>query len=216
MRRAARPRARRRGRGTAHARTSSQSAMSRSVSFGRCPCRTLRTGQAPWAASPRRRRSRTTPSASPFFPDAAGTSPCRSGCRGSRRSPCTRIPRRRRAARPGGTAPAASSSACLTSSSVKQLDQLVLGAAAGHRRLEAAEPPVQVEVLDVVEVGLVGAALLGPVGVDVGVRQDPVEPGPQVRALLELAEAPVRLAGRSPARGPRRRQRLRVMRSAAE
>ena len=42
------------------------------------------------------------------------------------------------------------------------LDQLVLGAAAGHRRLEAAEPPVHVEVLDVVEVGLVRAAAAWP------------------------------------------------------
>ena len=83
-----------------------------------------------------------------------------------------------------------SSSACLHLVVGEALEQLVLGAAAGHRRLEAAEPPVQVEVLDVVEVGLVRAPLLGPVGVDEGVREDPEEPGLEVRALLEAAEAP--------------------------
>ena len=57
--------------------------------------------------------------------------------------------------------------------------------------LEGADPPVEVEVLDVVEVGLLRAALLGPVRVDVRVREDPVQPGPEVGALGERAEAPV-------------------------
>ena len=74
---------------------------------------------------------------------------------------------------------------------MNQVHQLVLGAAAGHGLLEGAEPPVEVEVLDLVEIGLVGAALLGPVGVDVGVGEDAVQPRPQVGALLEAAEAAV-------------------------
>ena len=95
------------------------------------------------------------------------------------------------------------------------VEQLVLGAAAERRRLEPAQPPVEVQVLDVLEVMLVGTALLGPVRVDEGVGEDPVEPGLEVRALLEAPEAPVgpevRLLDRSSASAA-----LRVMRSAAE
>ena len=42
------------------------------------------------------------------------------------------------------------------------VEQLVLGAATGQRRLEAAEPAVEVEVLDVVEVGLARAGASWP------------------------------------------------------
>ena len=67
-----------------------------------------------------------------------------------------------------------------------------LGRPPGLGRLEAAEAPEEVEVLGVVEVDFVGPALLGPVHVDVGVGEDLVEPGLEVRALLEPAEAAVR------------------------
>jgi hypothetical protein len=40
------------------------------------------------------------------------------------------------------------------------LEQLVLGAPTRHRRLEAADAAVEVEVLDLVELRLVGTALL--------------------------------------------------------
>src|SRR5437588_3400916 len=46
---------------------------------------------------------RTTASAAPFFHDAGDSSPSRWECRGSRRSPCTRTPPRRRGARRCGT-----------------------------------------------------------------------------------------------------------------
>ena len=85
------------------------------------------------------------------------------------------------------------STASFTSASVKRSISSSSARAAGPGRLEAAEPAVEVEVLDLVEVGLVGPALLGPVRVDVGVREDPVEPGLEVRALLEAAEAAVGL-----------------------
>ena len=73
------------------------------------------------------------------------------------------------------------------------LQHLLLGAAPGAHRLEAAEAAVEVQVLDVVELGLLGAALAGPVGVDERVGQDPVQPGLEVGALLEGPERPVRL-----------------------
>src|SRR5262245_20145404 len=72
------------------------------------------------------------------------------------------------------------------------LEELLLGAAAGHRGLEAPDPPIEIEVLDLVELGLVGPALLRPVAVDVGVGEDAVEPGLEVGALLEPVEAAVR------------------------
>src|SRR5215207_7221579 len=53
--------------------------------------RPMRPAPAPLGLSdPAGRRTHTTLSASPFFPGAIGTSPCRLGCRGSRRSPCRR------------------------------------------------------------------------------------------------------------------------------
>src|SRR4051794_4078453 len=61
--------------------------------------RSTRSGRARW-------RTRTTACASLFFPDAAGSSPCRPECRASRRSPCTRSPPRRRAERGCGSSPA--------------------------------------------------------------------------------------------------------------
>ncbi len=67
-----------------------------------------------------RGHSRTTTSASPFFPDAAETSPCRSGCRASRRSPCRRNLRRRPAGPGSRKFSGRSSRACLTSSSVSR------------------------------------------------------------------------------------------------
>ena len=86
-----------------------------------------------------------------------------------------------------------SSSASFTSVVGEPLEQLVLGAATGHRRLETTEPAVHVEVLDVVEVGLARTALLGSVGVDERVREDAEEPRLEVRALFEAAERAVGL-----------------------
>ena len=139
-----------------------------------------------------RGRTRTTASGAPFFPGAAGSSPCRSGCRGSRRSPCRRTPRRRRAARPCGTARAGASMASFTSASVKQSISSSSALRPALAGLEATEAAVEVEVLDLVELGLVGPALLGPVDVDEGVGEDPVQPGLEVGALLEAAERPGR------------------------
>ena len=81
--------------------------------------------------------------------------------------------------------------ASFTSASVNQSISSSSALRPAARRLEPAEPAVEVEVLDLVELGLVGPALLGPVGVDEGVGEDPVEPGLEVGALLEAAEAPV-------------------------
>src|SRR4051794_3424539 len=72
----------------------------------------------------------------------------------------------------------------------EEVHELVLGAAAGPRLLQPTQAPVQVEVLDVVQIRLVRPPLLGPVLVDVGVGEDPVQPGLEVRALLEATEAP--------------------------
>ena len=71
------------------------------------------------------------------------------------------------------------------------LEHLGLGGAPGLDRLEPAEAAEQEEVLAVVEVDLVGPALLRPVRVDEGVGEDLVEPGLEVGALLEPAEAAV-------------------------
>ena len=71
------------------------------------------------------------------------------------------------------------------------VEHLGLGRAVRRHRLEPAEPAVEEEVLAVVEVDLVGPALLRPVRVDEGVREDLVEPGLEVGALLEPAEAAV-------------------------
>ena len=57
---------------------------------------------------------------------------------------------------------------------------------------EVADPAIQVQVLDVVEVGLERPALLGAVGVDVLVGHDPKQPGPQVGALFESGVAAIR------------------------
>jgi hypothetical protein len=83
------------------------------------------------------------------------------------------------------------SMAAFTSVVGEPVQRLVLGAPT-----EPGEPDrptgqaVEVEVLDVLDVGDLGTALLRPVGVDVGVGEDPVEPGLQVGAQLEgLAKA---------------------------
>ena len=62
------------------------------------------------------------------------------------------------------------------------VEHLGLGGAARVGRLEPAEAAVQVEVLGVVEVDLLGPALLRPVRVDEGVGEDLVEPGLEVGA----------------------------------
>ena len=72
------------------------------------------------------------------------------------------------------------------------LEHLGLGRAPDLRGLDATEPPIERELLDVVELGLLGPALLGPVDVDERVGEDLVEPRLEVRAVLEPAEAPVR------------------------
>src|SRR6266513_4014178 len=46
------------------------------------------------------------------------------------------------------------------------IEELVLGAATGRGGLETPEAAVEVEVFDLVDVGLVGASLLGSVRVD--------------------------------------------------
>src|SRR4051794_39121993 len=73
------------------------------------------------------------------------------------------------------------------------VEHLLLGAVTGGGGLEAPEPAVQVEVLHVVQLGLLGASLLRAVGVDEGVGEDAVEPGLEVRALLEALEGAVGL-----------------------
>ena len=65
------------------------------------------------------------------------------------------------------------------------VERLVLGARARSAPPDAGQALVEVEVLDVLDVGDLGTALGRPVGVDVGVGEDPVEPGPQVGALRE-------------------------------
>ena len=73
-----------------------------------------------------------------------------------------------------------------------RVEHLGLGGARRVGGFEAAEPAEDVEVLDVVEVDLVGPALLGPVLVDERVGEDLVEPRLEVRALAEAPEAAVR------------------------
>ena len=82
------------------------------------------------------------------------------------------------------------SMAAFTSSSVKlaRASSSALRLIVPSLRREAA---VQVQVLDVFDVGDLGPPLGRPVRVDVGVGQDPVQPRPKVGALGEAAEAPV-------------------------
>ena len=72
-----------------------------------------------------------------------------------------------------------------------QVEQLVLGRTARRRGLDRSDPAVQVEILDVGEVGLLGPALAGPVEVDVRVGEDAEQPGPQVGAGGEIGVAAV-------------------------
>ena len=83
------------------------------------------------------------------------------------------------------------------------LERLGLGGLQPGRgvRLGAGELPV----LDVLGHRLLRLALLLAVGVDEGVGQDPVEPGLEVRARLELVEGARTPWRRSPGPGPRRR-----------
>ena len=71
----------------------------------------------------------------------------------------------------------------------EHLHQRLLGGAADGGIGEGADSLVEVEVLDLAEIGLVGTSLLGPVLVDVGVRQDPEQPRAEVGALGERVEA---------------------------
>ena len=73
----------------------------------------------------------------------------------------------------------------------ERVERFGLGGTLGVGRLEPAQPAEDVEVLDVVEVDLVGAALLRPVLIDERVREDAVEPRLEVGALAEPAEAAV-------------------------
>ena len=73
------------------------------------------------------------------------------------------------------------------------VEHLLLGAAASGGRLQPAQPAVEVEVFDVVELGLLRPAFAGPVRVDERVGEDPVQPGLEVGAGLEAAEGAVRL-----------------------
>src|SRR3954468_3343790 len=65
------------------------------------------------------------------------------------------------------------------------VEHLFLGAATGRGRLQPAQAAVEIQVLDVVELGLFGPALAGAVGVDERVGEDPVQPRLQVGAGLE-------------------------------
>jgi len=49
------------------------------------------------------------------------------------------------------------------------------------------------KVLTLVEFGLGRSTLLRAIGVDEGVREDPIEPGPEIGPLLEPAEAAIGL-----------------------
>ena len=98
-----------------------------------------------------------------------------------------------------------SSSACLTSSSVnrsnswssaERLAASVSRAPSRRYRYRSSTSARSVSG---------GRRCRGAVGVDEGVGEDAVQPGPQVGALGEAAEAAVGRAGRSPGRGPRRR-----------
>ena len=84
------------------------------------------------------------------------------------------------------------SSAALTSSSV--IHSRASSSALRPMPLVAtAHAAEEVELLDVVELGLLRAALARPVGVDERVREDAVEPRLEVRARLEAAVAAVGL-----------------------
>ncbi len=73
------------------------------------------------------------------------------------------------------------------------LEQLVLCASTGQSGLEAAEPAVHVQILDVVEIALPRTALLGAIRVDERVREDAEEPGLEVRSLFEAIERAIGL-----------------------
>ena len=68
------------------------------------------------------------------------------------------------------------------------LEEMVVGSA-DNACFEPTEPAEEEQVFTFVEIGFVGAPLLGPVGVDERVGEDPVQPRLQVRALLERVEA---------------------------
>ena len=49
------------------------------------------------------------------------------------------------------------------------------------------------EILPLVQFRLHRSPFLRSIGVDEGVREDPIQPGPEIRPLLEPPEAPIRL-----------------------
>jgi hypothetical protein len=105
--------------------------------------------------------------------------------------------------------------AAFTSVSVNRLEGLVLGAASQARGPVAREAPVEIEVLDVLDVGDLRPPLLRPVRVDVGVGQDPVEPRLEIRPpSSKLAKARYALRYVSCTRSSAS-DGLRVIRSAA-
>ena len=83
------------------------------------------------------------------------------------------------------------------------VERLGLGRLQTGRRVRLG--PRELPVLDLLGAGLLRLALLLAVGVDEGVGEDAVEPGLEVRALLELVERARTPWRRSPGPGPRRR-----------
>ena len=138
-------------------------------------------------------QNRATSSAAPFFRGAAGSSRCRSGCRGSRRSPCRRNPSTSASSTAMRNCSGRASTAALTSPSVKCSST---SSSALRPALTASRPPRRryryrssTSSMSVCS----GRRFASPVGVDERVGQDPVQPGLEVGPLLERPERPVGL-----------------------
>ena len=78
----------------------------------------------------------------------------------------------------------------------KVVDNEIFGRAACRRRLEPAELAVEKQFFAFSQCFLLRPTLLGPVHVDVSVRQDPKQPGFEVGARFETAESSIRLEHR--------------------
>ncbi len=94
------------------------------------------------------------------------------------------------------------------------LEQFILRRSPRARGRELTQTLVEVEVLDVLDVGLLRTPFGGPIAVYERVREYPVEPGLQVRSFFEGPESSVRLQ-ESLLDEVFRVGRIRVIRSAA-
>ena len=130
---------------------------------------------------------------------ADATSRCRSGCRGSAR-------RRRSENSPMSTSTTTSRKSCGTSESASTTsfcDSRSTTRSSSRLRRPARLELVVEEVVAFLERLRVGRALLPAAAVDVEVRQDPQQPGAQVRPGRELTASCGTRARRSPASDPR-------------